>query len=217
MFRSVVLIVVGCLGTASLVAGMPTQEVSREEGAKEESQELTVPPVLDENFSDYYLNVIQDDEQMRVYYSLLDWAQEVPQHATMLGVHVRRPSATLRSHLRIDDGMGMVVEQIVADSAAAEAGIQKEDVIVALDSQQLVNEEQLTTLVRNLAAGDVVQLQLFRQGEKRTVQVVLKQGQVEAAEAVDPYYSEWLLDKHPKMSVQFHHSKSTNCKACHMQ
>lgn len=140
------------------------------------------------------------------------------QTATLLGVHVREPDETLRSQLKIESGMGLVVEQVVGESAAAAAELKMHDVLLAFDDQLLVNQDQLTTLVRNHEAGDTVTLTLVREGKKTTVDVELQEGDVSNAEAIDATQSGWLLNVHPRLDLStFHHSEhaNMNCSNCH--
>lgn len=136
------------------------------------------------------------------------------QMATVLGVHVRRPGETLRSQLQIDEGMGLVIDQVVGDSAAADAKLQTHDVIIAFDRQWLVNEEQLTTLVRNREPGDEVTLTIIRGGQKQQVDVVLKKGAISSEIPEHTDLSAW----HPgvKGTLDHSHPAFSRCTDCHV-
>lgn len=141
----------------------------------------------------------------------------IPQHsqtATVLGVHVRRPDDTLRSQLEIEEGMGLVIEEVIGDSAAENADLRVHDVIVAFDRQLLVNEEQLTTLVRNQEPGDEVSLTIFRAGEKMQADVELQTGSISREVPLDVPLSEY----HPRVDLSVHktHAAFMKCTDCHV-
>ncbi len=132
---------------------------------------------------------------------------------TMLGVHVRSPDSTLRRQLKIKPGLGLIVAQVVSGSAAEHAGLAVDDVLLQFGDQWLVNEDQLTTLVRNSTSGEQVVLTLIREGGSQTIEVTLTEG-------VSAAFGMW-------MDFKFHHQLSdnmrqhltdarlANCAACH--
>ena len=142
--------------TPSVAEQRPTQDLSTSAAIQEPGLSNDLGSETAKLFSMYYLNEAQ--------------------HAsgTMLGVHVIQPDRTLRKHLRLGDGMGLVIEHVINDSAAADANLQVDDILVAFGDQQLINQEQLTTLVRNQAVGDVIRLSLIREGQPIHVEVTLK-------------------------------------------
>ncbi|MEZ0389113.1 MAG: PDZ domain-containing protein, partial [Verrucomicrobium sp.] len=71
-----------------------------------------------------------------------------------------------RAQLPLPAGTGLLVRSVVPDSPAAKAGLQKNDVLVRLDDQILVNSSQLRTLVSTRKDGDAVKLALLRQGKE---------------------------------------------------
>ena len=99
---------------------------------------------------------------------------------TSLGIHTRPVDATLGAHVKLPRGVGLVVEQVVAGSAAETADIAANDIVYRMDDQMLVNREQLATLVRNQNPGDHVVLSIIREGASISVDVEL--GEVEASQ-----------------------------------
>lgn len=96
-------------------------------------------------------------------------AREVP----WLGVSTDEASEVLASHLGLEPGVGLIVTHVAADSPAAKAGFQKNDVLVEFGNQQLVHPAQLRKLVRARKEGDVVQITLYRAGKKQTISATL--------------------------------------------
>src|SRR5262249_28652298 len=58
---------------------------------------------------------------------------------TWLGLATDEASEALISQLRLDPGVGLIVTYVAADSPAAKAGMQKNDVLVECDGQALVH------------------------------------------------------------------------------
>ncbi len=91
---------------------------------------------------------------------------------TFLGVETTPADSALADQLGLADGTGLVVRRVLEDSAAA--GVLKEhDVLTRLGDQILVDQRQLSVLVRSHKAGDEVSLTLLRGGKETTVKVKL--------------------------------------------
>ena len=92
---------------------------------------------------------------------------------TWLGVSIAEAPIEISGRLAIEPGTGLVVDQVIANSPAAIAGLQRNDVLARLNDQTLVTVKQLQTLVQHRKVGEQVELTYFRKGEKRRVAVVL--------------------------------------------
>ncbi len=68
---------------------------------------------------------------------------------------------------------GAQVERVVAGSAAAEAGLEAGDVIVAIDGEPVSGSESLTGYVRQYSPGESVELEVVRRGTAETVTATL--------------------------------------------
>ncbi len=88
-----------------------------------------------------------------------------------LGVMVSPVSDLLRKHLKLQDGVGFLIEFVEPESPAAKGGVRKDDILTRLDDQILVNVSQLRTLIRMRSPGTVVALGLIREGKPVTVKV----------------------------------------------
>jgi membrane-associated protease RseP (regulator of RpoE activity) len=98
-----------------------------------------------------------------------------PKEVAFLGVYVstEEVSDVLRSQLGISPGAGLIVSYIAPESPAAKAGLQKNDVLVKLDDQWLLDGSQLRKLVRMHKEGDPIKLVLYRAGKQETVAATL--------------------------------------------
>ena len=90
-----------------------------------------------------------------------------------LGVGVEETSEALASQLDLKPGEGLVVSFVSTNSPAGAAGLRKNDVLVELDGQMLVDPAQLRKLVQMHAEGDSVKVSFFREGKKQSVSAKL--------------------------------------------
>jgi len=75
--------------------------------------------------------------------------------------------------------VGAVIDETTAGGAGAAAGLQRGDVVTALDGTPITSSVDLTAQVRLHAAGDEVELVYVRDGRERTVTVTLGQYQAQ--------------------------------------
>lgn len=90
------------------------------------------------------------------------------EHA-FLGVSLSDGTATADGVTR----RGAVVEEVSPDSPASKAGLEVQDVVVAIDGKAVGGAESLTAYVRALASGDEATLTVVRDGRTSEVDVTL--------------------------------------------
>ena len=93
----------------------------------------------------------------------------VVRKATYLGVATSPAPEALADQLKLPKGVGLLVDFVDAKSPAAAAGLRKNDVLMKLDDQWLVNPAQLLVLVRMHKPKDKVALTLVRETEEQKV------------------------------------------------
>lgn len=108
--------------------------------------------------------------------------QQEQKPVAYIGVLTREVSPELRSQFSLPDGFGLVVDEVMPDSPAKAAGLKQHDILVKFEEQQLVNMEQLMSLVRAKQKGDVVNLAVITGGKATTVPVTLGERMVAAGE-----------------------------------
>jgi exonuclease VII small subunit len=86
-------------------------------------------------------------------------------------------SEELLAQLPIEKGAGLILKSVVPDSPAARAGLQKNDVIVKLDDQLLINSNQLSALIQMKKDGEKVRLTYFRGGKSSTAEAQIQMHQ----------------------------------------
>ena len=104
----------------------------------------------------------------------------------LLGVAIRDVNATLAKDKKLDVVAGVFIDDVVAGSAASEAGIEPGDVIVEINAQKIMNVAQLQELVARNRPGEAVKVTYWRDGEMVKVEAVLKGTNVDAALALAP-------------------------------
>ncbi len=92
---------------------------------------------------------------------------------TFLGVAAVGIEPAVRAQLDLPAGTGLAVGDVVKNSPADKAGLEKYDILTKLDDQILVSGEQFQTLVRLKQPGDAVTLTLLRAAKEKTIKVKL--------------------------------------------
>lgn len=162
---------------------------------------------------------------------------------TTLGVHVSNLSQALQKHLKLSEGVGLIVEHVVDGSAAAKSGLQPYDVLHKFEDQLLINHQQLATLVNLHGSKKKVTLTVIRNGVSTRIEAILQEknvpGIVSGFDAFDYFHGHagrqelqkcalchvghgGASDKHGKFDNYklFHHGKPTgvelqDCSKCH--
>ncbi len=87
-----------------------------------------------------------------------------------LGVVAEKPSTTLAEQLDLPKDQGLVVREVVADSAAAKAGLKPHDILLELNGKPVPNEaHQLRKLLDDVKADTPVDVVVMRKGKRETV------------------------------------------------
>ncbi|MGB0370591.1 MAG: S1C family serine protease [Opitutales bacterium] len=95
-----------------------------------------------------------------------------PQQA-WLGVYVKPLPDALRAQLAVGKSVGLLVEEVVPNSPASEAGLKPFDVLLAFDNQKLFNRDQLHGLVLDAKPSSNIQFQIIRAGKTLDFPVTL--------------------------------------------
>lgn len=106
--------------------------------------------------------------------------QEAQKPVAYIGVLTREVPSELRSQFALPEGFGLMVDEVMPDSPAQAAGLKVHDILVKFEDQQLVNMEQLMSLVRARKKGDVVNLGVITGGKETQVPVTLGERMVAA-------------------------------------
>ena len=90
-----------------------------------------------------------------------------------LGISIQNVSADLAKVFKLSSTDGVLIGDVSADSPGAKAGLQKGDVVVALNGQSVADAEDLRLRVSQMAPGTAVKLDVIRDGQKRQLNATL--------------------------------------------
>jgi Do/DeqQ family serine protease len=90
-----------------------------------------------------------------------------------MGVIPQDITTAMAESLHLTDTRGVLMSDVSAGSPAAQAGIQRGDVVLELDGERVENSSQLRTRISMLAPGTSVRVKFLRDGAERNVTVKL--------------------------------------------
>lgn len=92
----------------------------------------------------------------------------------LLGIKGGELNADLAQAFDVNAQQGAFVSEVIADSAAAKAGLKAGDVITALNGQKIRSFAELRAKVATTGAGKEIELTYLRDGKEGTVKVTLQ-------------------------------------------
>ncbi|AQS40262.1 peptidase Do [Shewanella psychrophila] len=119
----------------------------------------------------------------------------------VLGVSGRDLTNELAKGFGLNTQHGGFVDQVMADSAADEAGIKAGDIIVSVNGRNIKSFQELRAKVATMGAGAEVKFGLIRDGDKQTVTATLgetSQTTETAAGAIHPMLAGAALENNKK-------------------
>ena len=103
-----------------------------------------------------------------------------------MGVSIGDLSEDLATSYGLKETKGAVVNEVTPGSPAEKAGVQAEDVVLAIDGNELADSAALVEYVTTRAPGTSVRLRILRAKEEKTVSVTLGTFPDEQAEPASP-------------------------------
>jgi putative serine protease PepD len=73
----------------------------------------------------------------------------------------------------VTDGDGAVIDEVIEDTPAEEAGLQKDDRVIAVEGQRVTDGIGLIVAIRSHQPGETVEFTLVRDGAEQTVEITL--------------------------------------------
>ena len=101
-----------------------------------------------------------------------------------LGVLIQPVSDDVAMAMKLESSSGALVADVMADSPAKKAGIQRGDVILKYDSREVTENDDLPILVADTPIGKVVTIEVLRGGKKKEVSVTIQALDEQPAEDV---------------------------------
>ncbi|HAE09607.1 MAG TPA: serine protease [Alphaproteobacteria bacterium] len=99
-----------------------------------------------------------------------------------LGVYIQEVTTDIAESLGLDDDIGALISSVNESGPAAKGGVEPGDVILKFDGKLIDKMRDLPRIVAETDIGTKVDVELFRQGKAKTVQITL--GELEKAELV---------------------------------
>ncbi len=90
-----------------------------------------------------------------------------------IGVNYDSIDASVASSLNLASTNGVVVTNVDPNSPASQAGLQENDVVLAIDGQTIDQDHSLSSILFTHKPGDKVTLVVWRDGKQMNVQLVL--------------------------------------------
>lgn len=106
---------------------------------------------------------------------MVDRAQFMqPGPRPMLGVTVAEVDPELRERLKLGNVTGVLISEVRANTPAADAKLQANDVIQSVDNQQVASPAELQRIIAGAKPDSQVKLKIFRNGQTIEVPVTVK-------------------------------------------
>ena len=86
-----------------------------------------------------------------------------------LGVMIQSVDETLAAALDLEAADGVLVSEVVEDSPAEAAGLQRGDLILSVNDRSVDDPSQFTRRIRRIDAGETATLELIRKDRKSVV------------------------------------------------
>jgi serine protease Do len=91
----------------------------------------------------------------------------------VLGVFIDDLDHDLAQSLRLEDTKGVIITEVIKDTPAEKAGIERYDVVVELNGQKVEMANDFKNRVAMLSPGTKVKLVVIRNGKKKTIKAEL--------------------------------------------
>lgn len=96
-----------------------------------------------------------------------------PAPRAWLGVQPEELSEQLRAQLEIEEGVGLLVAEVVPGSPAERAGFRKNDILLKIDGQPVRGEESLAKFMEGAKPGQEASFTIMRRGKEQALKVKL--------------------------------------------
>ena len=102
-------------------------------------------------------------------------AEIIPERHTHLGVALDRNPLPelLTKHLQIETGQGLLIKNVYIDSPADKAGLDKDDIIIAFEGEDIFDYQELVDQIQQAGADTEVEIEAIHLGQRKTIKVKL--------------------------------------------
>lgn len=100
-----------------------------------------------------------------------------------IGVQLITLTPELRRHFGVPDERGVMVSKVLDDTPAADAGVEVGDVLISADGEPVVTAGDVTHVLSGKEPGQDVRIELWRDGEPRSLVVAFAERETMAFDA----------------------------------
>jgi S1-C subfamily serine protease len=90
-----------------------------------------------------------------------------------LGVYTQSVDDEMAEGFKLASKTGAIINEVVQDSPADEAGLRENDIVISLDGGPIKTADEMINLIRDHKVGDEVTLKVLRDGKEREFKVTL--------------------------------------------
>jgi S1-C subfamily serine protease len=90
-----------------------------------------------------------------------------------LGLQPEELSDELRAQLDLEDGVGLLVADVLEGSPALKAGLKKNDILLKIDGKPVKGEDVLAKFIQTAKIGQETTLTILRKGKEQTLKATL--------------------------------------------
>ena len=92
-----------------------------------------------------------------------------------LGVSTREVTLALQQQFGLSRSSGVLVAQVITDGPADRAGVQRGDIMIKMDGEEVVRASDLQAYIRDKNPGDIVELTVDRNSDTLVITVTLEE------------------------------------------
>ncbi|MEM7476048.1 MAG: PDZ domain-containing protein [Planctomycetota bacterium] len=107
-----------------------------------------------------------------------------------IGVHLESPSDAMRSQLKLYENEGVIVSEVIADSPASEAGVERFDILLRAENKRVSTQDDLRAIIQE-SHGRPIEVQLMRAGAETKLEVTPKRALREEGTPTCPGQGSW--------------------------
>ena len=116
------------------------------------------------------------------------FAQELPRSASF-GALVNDLNDSTANSLQLPSSKGTLLKQVVGGSAAEQAGLISNDVLISFDGKVIDNTNHFLSILKEYHGGDKVKVNYYRKAKLKTATLTLHEKAKETSKDYDIIYS----------------------------
>ena len=97
-----------------------------------------------------------------------------------LGVYIQNITTEIGKQFGYEGTEGALVADVIENGPAAKANFQRGDIILSVNDQKITDTKNLQNTIRSLKPGDSAKIEIWRNGEKKIIEVLLEELKDEA-------------------------------------